>query len=165
MKKNDNLVIDKRRRFDPEEQERVDQAAIEKAPNMSPEGKKALIEATPEARFAETPVMTDDHKQAIEKIIAELKIRPPRGWIMIKKVPQAERIGLVLVPDVAQKEVEFGIVIAVGKGQIVHGVEIPVEVKMGNHVTFPPFAGVNVKIAGEEFTQIREDEIMLIAGD
>jgi co-chaperonin GroES (HSP10) len=159
MNKNENLVIDRRRHVAPETE------AIEKAPGMSIQGQQALAEAVPEAKFGETPVLSEVAKQSLEAIIAELKIRPPRGWVLIKKVPATERIGHILVPDVAQKEVEFGIVVTVGKGQIIHGVEIPMEVKMGNHVTFPPFAGVNVKIAGEELTQIREDEIMLIAGE
>lgn len=132
--------------------------------HLSPAAREALATARPEAEFAVSPVLTEEAKEGIAAVIAKHKIRPPRGWILIKHIPAAQRIGLILVPEAAEQPPDFGIVVAVGAGTYQNGQLVPPEVSIGNHVTFPKFAGIEVKVAGETLTQLREDEVMLIAG-
>lgn len=152
------LVVDKRR-IQPQDQ--LDPVALAQ---MTDTGREALGHATPPAEFAVSPVMSEEAKQQIQALLVELKIRPRRGWILVKIMPSAGRIGHVLIPDVREDKPEMGIVVAVGGAHYENGGLVEPEVEIGCHVTFPKFCGLEVTVAGEKLLQLREDEIMLIAG-
>lgn len=160
MKSKVDANVKDRRRFAQEETS----TALEKPPGMSLAGQAALAQARPSAEFAVAPIVSAEAIAEIKKVVEQYKIRPPRGWILIKELPPAERIGHILVPEVCQEPPKFGIVIAVGAGEWQMGHEIPPEVKAGDHVTFASFAGEQREILGQKLIQMRTDEIMLIAG-
>lgn len=138
--------------------------ALTTVPGMSLEGRAALAEARPAPEFAVAPLVSAEAIAEIRKVIEEHKIRPPRGWLLVKELEPGEKIGLILVPDVVQKPAKFGIVLAVGLGEFVNGVEIPPDMKPGDHVKFPTFAGEEDQILGAKVLSMRMDEILLIAG-
>jgi len=162
MKKNDNLVIDKRRVREPEPEA---ETALEKAPGMSIAGQMALAEARPQPEFAVAPMVAADELQKIQETIKEFKIRCPRGWLLAKVLPPGEKIGLILLPEVCQRNADFAIVLEVGKGEFQNGIELPVDVKPGNHIMLPPYSGQEQKVLGADVLMIRQDEVQLIAGD
>lgn len=175
MKKNDNLVIDKRRlarvpvSTDGEELQLVNEnphvPAEYQGPGMAIEGVKALEEARPQPEFAVAPIVSAEAIAQIEQVLKENKIRVPRGWLLLKKLPPGQKFGSIIIPDVCQKDVQFGIVLLVGKGEYQNGIEIPPDVNPGNHVEFPPFGGIDKQLLGADVIMIRQDEVMLISGD
>lgn len=149
--------VEDKRRF-------ANETALTTVPGMSLEGRAALAEARPAAEFAVAPIISEKELAEIKGVVEQYKIRPPRGWILIKELPAAEKVGLILIPQVSQTPPKFGIVIAVGAGEYQNGIQVPPEVKLGDHVTFASFAGEEREILGQKLIQMRTDEIMLIAG-
>jgi len=93
-----------------------------------------------------------------------MKIRPHRGRIVVK-VLEADTVsaGGIVIPDAATEKPNKGKVISVGTGRLTQtGVEIPPEVKSNEIVLFSKHAGQQVKINGEEFLILTEDDIMAI---
>ena len=71
--------------------------------------------------------------------------------------------GGIIIPDTAKEKPIEGEVIAVGDGKLLdNGKKIPLEVKKGDRVLFGKYAGTEVKIEGEEFLIMREDDVIAI---
>ncbi len=153
-------IVKDRRRF-----AGAENTALEKAPGMSLEGRAALAEARPAPEFAVAPIVAAEELAKVQEVLKENKIRVPRGWLLLKKLPKGEKIGSLIVPEVCQKEIQFGIVLLVGRGEYQNGIEIPPDVNPGNHVEFPPFGGIDKELLGADVIMIRQDEVMLIAGE
>ena len=93
-----------------------------------------------------------------------MKIRPHRGRIVVK-VLEADTVsaGGIVIPDAATEKPNKGKVISVGTGRLTQaGVEIAPEVKADEIVLFSKHAGQQVKVNGEEFLILTEDDIMAI---
>lgn len=91
------------------------------------------------------------------------KIRPLGDRVIVKRDNEAEQksIGGIIIPDTAKEKPQKGVVIAVGNGALNEkGERIALEVKEGDQVLFSKYAGNEVKIDGEEFLIIRENEIL-----
>ena len=92
-----------------------------------------------------------------------MKITPLQDRVLIKRIePDEEKTsGGIIIPDTAKEKPMEGKVIAVGKGRIKEdGTVIPLEVKEGDKVIFSKYAGTEVKIDGEEYLIMREDDIL-----
>ncbi|RLA79778.1 MAG: co-chaperone GroES [Deltaproteobacteria bacterium] len=92
-----------------------------------------------------------------------MKITPLQDRVLIKRIePEEEKTsGGIIIPDTAKEKPMEGKVIAVGKGRIKEdGTVIPLEVKEGDKVIFSKYAGTEVKIDGEEYLIMREDDIL-----
>lgn len=94
-----------------------------------------------------------------------MKFRPLRDRVLVKRVEEQEqRIGGIIVPDTAKEKPQQASVIAVGGGRVNDdGKTIPMEVKIGDHVLIGKYSGTEVKLDGEEYLIIREDEILGVA--
>ena len=93
-----------------------------------------------------------------------MKIRPHRDRIIVK-VLDADTVsaGGILIPDAATEKPNKGKVIAVGTGRLTEdGTVVPMEVKQDDIVLFGKNAGQNVKVNGEEFLILIEDEVMAV---
>jgi chaperonin GroES len=93
-----------------------------------------------------------------------MNFKPIRDRIVIK-MSEAETVtktGLV-IPDAAAEKPSQGQVLAAGAGRITEdGTMIPMEVKAGDRVLFSKHAGQTVKVDGEEYRIMREDDVMAI---
>ncbi|MBA5850848.1 co-chaperone GroES [Clostridium sp. cel8] len=92
-----------------------------------------------------------------------MNIRPLGDRVVIKKIEAEEttKSGIVL-PDAAKEKPQEAEVVAVGVGGFVDGKEVKMEVKVGDRVLFSKYAGNEVKIDGEEYTILRQDDILAI---
>lgn len=93
-----------------------------------------------------------------------MKIRPHRGRIVVK-VLEADTVsaGGIVIPDAATEKPNKGRIIAVGTGRLTEtGTVIAPEVKESEIVLFSKHAGQHVKVNGEEFLILVEDDIMAI---
>jgi chaperonin GroES len=92
-----------------------------------------------------------------------MNIKPIGERVVIRKLEAEEKTksGIVL-PGQAQEKPQIAEVVAVGPGGYVDGKEVVMEVKVGDKVIFPKYAGTEVKIDGEELTIIEQSKLLAI---
>ncbi|MCK9268414.1 MAG: co-chaperone GroES [Alkaliphilus sp.] len=92
-----------------------------------------------------------------------MKIKPLGDRVVIKRLEAEEttKSGIIL-PGSAQEQPQLAEVIAVGPGGVVEGKEIVMEVNVGDKVIFSKYAGTEVKFDGEEYTIVRQNDILAI---
>lgn len=90
------------------------------------------------------------------------KLTPLHDRVLVKRVEEQESVrGGIIIPDTAKEKSQEGEVIAVGKGRIEKdGKVTPLDVKEGDRVLFGKYAGTEVKLDGEDFVILREEEIL-----
>jgi chaperonin GroES len=90
-----------------------------------------------------------------------MNVRPLHDRIVIKRIEEKEtHKGGIIIPDTAKEKPQEGEVIAVGKGKREKGELIPLDVKAGDRILFGKYSGTEIKIDGEEYLIIREDEVL-----
>lgn len=91
-----------------------------------------------------------------------MKIRPLHDRILIRRIAEQETVrGGIIIPDTAKEKPQEGEVIAVGNGKILeNGQRVPLDVKEGDRILFGKYAGSEIKIEGEEYLILREDEVL-----
>jgi chaperonin GroES len=91
-----------------------------------------------------------------------MKIRPLYDRIVVKRVEQQEQMhGGLYIPDSAKEKPQEGEVVAVGKGKrLENGSLIPLDVQAGDRILFGKYSGSDIKMDGEEYLIMREDEVL-----
>ena len=91
-----------------------------------------------------------------------MKIRPLQDRIIVKRVAEEEKTkGGIIIPDTAKEKPIEGKVIAVGNGKVLEDGKVrPLDVKAGDRVLFSKYAGTEIKLEGEEFLIMREEDIL-----
>ncbi|MDH3974530.1 MAG: co-chaperone GroES [Deltaproteobacteria bacterium] len=92
------------------------------------------------------------------------KIRPLHERVLVKRLEEEEvSKGGIIIPDSAKEKPAEGQIAAVGNGRISdEGKVTPLDVKVGDKILFSKYSGTDVKIDGEEFLIMREDDILAI---
>lgn len=92
-----------------------------------------------------------------------MKIRPLADRVVIKLLESEEttKSGIV-VPSTAKEKPQMAEVVAVGPGGVVDGKEIKMELKIGDKVIMSKYAGAEVKFDGEEYTILRQSDILAV---
>lgn len=92
-----------------------------------------------------------------------MNIRPLADRVLIKalEVEETTKSGIVL-PGTAKEKPQIAEVIAVGPGGLVDGKEVKMEVKVGDHVLIGKYAGTEVKVDEEEYTIVRQSDILAV---
>ncbi len=87
---------------------------------------------------------------------------PLHDRILLRRVEEGETVrGGIIIPDSAKEKPQEGKVIAAGKGKSNdEGKVFPLDVKAGDSVLFGKYAGTEIKIDGEEFLIMREEEVL-----
>ena len=93
-----------------------------------------------------------------------MNIKPLGERIVIKVMESEEKTkGGIVLPDTAKEKPQMGKVLAVGTGRLLdNGERVPLEVKEGDTVLFAKYAGTEVKLDGEEYTVIKESDVLTI---
>ena len=91
-----------------------------------------------------------------------MKIRPLYDRIVVKRVEEQEqKVGGLFIPDSAKEKPQKGEVVAVGKGKrLEDGKVIPLDVQAGDRILFGKYSGSDIKLDGDEFMIMREDEVL-----
>ena len=94
--------------------------------------------------------------------MAKLKVRPLRDRILLKRVDETEqKAGSIIIPDSAKEKPQQAEVVAVGSGRVLdNGQTQPLTVKAGDTVLIGKWSGTDVKIDGEEYLILKEDEVL-----
>ena len=95
-----------------------------------------------------------------------MKIRPLHDRILVKREEEKEvKKGGIIIPDTAKEKPQEGKVVAVGGGKVNEdGKKIPLDVKAGDKILFGKYSGTEIKIDGQEFLILREDEVLAVVG-
>jgi chaperonin GroES len=91
-----------------------------------------------------------------------LKIRPLGDRILVKRIDEAEEVrGGIIIPDTAKEKPMQGEVKAVGPGKMTEDGKVhKLEVKPGDRILMSKYSGSEVKIEGQEFVILREDDVL-----
>src|SRR5688572_24736328 len=97
-----------------------------------------------------------------ERSIMATNIRPLHDRVIVKRIEEGEQVrGGIIIPDSAKEKPQEGEVIAVGEGKRKDdGTRVGLDVQAGDRVLFGKYSGSEIKLDGEEFLIMREDEIL-----
>ena len=93
-----------------------------------------------------------------------MKVRPLHDRIIVQRIEEGEqKIGGIIIPDTAKEKPQQGKVIAAGTGKAKDdGKRIPLDVKAGDLILFGKYSGQEIKLDGEEYLIMREEEVLAI---
>jgi chaperonin GroES len=91
-----------------------------------------------------------------------MNIRPLYDRIVVKRIEEKEQMqGGIIIPDTAKEKPQEGEVAAVGQGKrLDSGKVVALDVKVGDRILFGKYSGNEIKIDGEEYVIMREDEVL-----
>ena len=91
-----------------------------------------------------------------------MNVRPLHDRIIIQRLDEGEqKVGGIIIPDSAKEKPQQGHVIAAGNGKTNdEGKRVPLEVKAGDTILFGKYSGQEIKLDGEEYIIMREDEVL-----
>lgn len=93
---------------------------------------------------------------------SSLGVRPLHDRILVRRMAEEEKTaGGLFIPDTAKEKPQRGEIIAVGKGRVnEEGKTMPLEVRAGDRILFGKYSGTELKIGGEEFLMMREEDVL-----
>jgi chaperonin GroES len=96
-----------------------------------------------------------------------MNVRPLHDRIIVQRLEEGEQIiGGIIVPDSAKEKPMQGKVIAAGNGKVKDdGKRVALDVKAGDTILFGKYSGQEIKIEGEEYLIMREDEVLAVIDD
>jgi len=96
-----------------------------------------------------------------------MDIRPLHNRVIVQRLEEGEQqIGGIIIPDSAKEKPQRGRVIAAGDGKVNEdGKRIPLDVKAGDLVLFGKYTSQEVKVGGEEYLIMLEDEVLAVIDD
>jgi chaperonin GroES len=91
-----------------------------------------------------------------------MKVKPLHDRILVKRIEEGEqKVGGIIIPDTAKEKPQQGKVVAVGAGKVDEkGKRIALDVKADDTILFGKYSGQEIKLDGEEFLIMREDEVL-----
>jgi chaperonin GroES len=94
--------------------------------------------------------------------MAKTKFTPLHDRILVRRLEEGESVrGGIIIPDSAKEKPQQGEVIAVGKGKSNdEGKVFPLDVKAGDTILFGKYSGTEIKLDGDEFLIMREEEVL-----
>ena len=98
--------------------------------------------------------------------MAKPKIKPLNDKILVKRL-EAEDVtkGGIVLPDAAKEKPKEGTVLALGDGKLLDdGQRALFQVKVGDRILFTSYAGTDIKIDGDEYMILSEDDILAVIG-
>ena len=96
-----------------------------------------------------------------------MNVRPLHDRIIVQRLEEGEqKVGGIIIPDSAKEKPQQGKVIAPGAGKTKDdGKRQPLDVKAGDTILFGKYSGQEIKLDGEEYLIMREDEVLAVIDD
>jgi len=93
-----------------------------------------------------------------------MKVKPLNDRVLVKRIEEAQTTkGGIVIPDTAKEKPMEGRVIAVGPGKMSDaGNRMSLQAKEGDRILFGKYSGTEIKVEGEEYIMMREDDILAI---
>jgi chaperonin GroES len=91
-----------------------------------------------------------------------VSIRPLNDRIIVRRMEEQEQMrGGLYIPDTAKEKPQEGEVLAVGNGKLLdNGQRIAIDLKAGDRILFGKYAGTEIKLDGEDYLILREDDVL-----
>ena len=91
-----------------------------------------------------------------------MNVRPLHDRLIIQRLDEGEqRVGGIIIPDSAKEKPQRGTVVAAGDGRVSEkGPRVKLDVKVGDTILFGKYSGQEIKLDGEEYLIMREEEIL-----
>jgi chaperonin GroES len=90
-----------------------------------------------------------------------MNVRPLHDRIVVRPIETSSTVGGLFIPDSAKEKPHEGEVVAVSRGKrLEDGTVIPLDVTVGDHILYGKYTGSEIKLAGEEYLIVREDEVL-----
>ena len=96
-----------------------------------------------------------------------MKVKPLYDRILVKRIEEKEqKRGGIIIPDSAKEKPQQGKVIAAGNGKFKDdGQRVPLDVKAGDSILFGKYSGQEIKLDGDEYLIMREDDVLAVVGE
>ena len=96
-----------------------------------------------------------------------MNVRPLADRILVRRIEEKESIrGGIIIPDTAKEKPQEGEVVAVGPGRVTEeGKRVAMELKKGDRVLIGKYSGTEVKLDGNEYVILREDDVLGILSE
>jgi chaperonin GroES len=93
-----------------------------------------------------------------------MNVRPLHDRLIVQRLDEGEqKIGGIIIPDSAKEKPQQGKVLAVGDGRVTEeGNRIAMDVRPGNVILFGKYSGQDIKIDGEDYLIVKEDEVLAV---
>ncbi len=93
-----------------------------------------------------------------------IKIRPLHDRIIVKRLEEEEKTkGGIIIPDSAKEKPQEGEVLAIGNGKTLEdGKVLPLDVKVGDKILFSKYSGTEIKVDGNEYLIMKEDDVQAV---
>ena len=91
-----------------------------------------------------------------------MNIRPLGDRVVIKKLEAETTTSGIVLTGSAKEQPQEATVVAIGPGALVEGKRVPMDVEVGNKVLYSKYAGTDVKVEGEEYIILKQDDILAI---
>lgn len=94
----------------------------------------------------------------------KLNVRPLRDRVVIRRLDEQHKTaGGLYIPDTAKEKAQEGEIMAVGTGRVLDdGKSVALDVRVGDRVLFSKYSGTDIKIDGEDYLVLREDDISCV---
>lgn len=94
----------------------------------------------------------------------KLKIRPLHDRLIVKRLDEEEKTkGGIIIPDSAKEKPQEAEVLAVGNGKVIEGGNVlPLDVKVGDKILFSKYAGTEIKLDGNEYLILKEEDVQAV---
>jgi chaperonin GroES len=98
--------------------------------------------------------------------MAKINIHPLSDRGLVKRLDEAEEqsVGGIIIPDTAKEKPQEAEVVAIGPGRLEDGNRVAPEVSKGDKVLIGKYSGTEVKVDGDDYLIMREDDILAIVG-
>ena len=96
-----------------------------------------------------------------------MEVRPLHDRVLVRRFDEEDKSkGGIIIPDTAKEKPVLGEVVAVGLGRVTDDGKVrPLDVKKGDKILFGKYSGTEIKISGDEFLMMREEDILgVVAG-
>ena len=93
---------------------------------------------------------------------AEIGVRPLHDRVLVRRMAEETKTaGGLFIPDSAKEKPQKGEIVAAGKGRVTEdGKVTPLDVKIGDKILFGKYSGTELKLNGEEYLMMREEDIL-----
>ena len=111
-----------------------------------------------QAAFVGAPSLLPDSLES-----TQMKVRPLHDRVIVQRLEEGEqKVGGIIIPDTAKEKPQQGKVISVGLGKREKNERIPLDVKEGDTILFGKYSGQEIKLDGNEYLIMREDEVLAV---
>ena len=95
-----------------------------------------------------------------------MKLRPLHDRVLVRRLEeQDEKHGSIIIPDTAKEKPQEGKVVAIGTGRVTEdGKKLPLALKEGDRILFGKYSGSEVKLDGQEYLIMKEEDVLGIVG-